>query len=167
MATSHGGGKVVINQGKGKSFGSITTYDNLWDRNKLVTLEERLTRKSERLQVDVSRVRKGSVEKKKRWTQEGQNGLQSGINRNKRIQTFGDQKAQRWKNSPANAGDASSIPGWGKIPWRRKWQPTPVFLPGESHRQRSLADYSPRVTKSQTWLFSSERQLCASQESEI
>ena len=31
----------------------------------------------------------------------------------------------------------------GKIPWRRQWQPTPVFLPGESHRQRSLAGYSP------------------------
>ena len=31
----------------------------------------------------------------------------------------------------------------GKIPWRKKWQPTPVFLPGESHGQRSLAGYSP------------------------
>ena len=31
----------------------------------------------------------------------------------------------------------------GKIPWRRKWQPTPVILPGESHRQRSLAGYGP------------------------
>ena len=30
-----------------------------------------------------------------------------------------------------------------KIPWRRKWQPISVFLPGESHGQRSLADYSP------------------------
>jgi len=30
-----------------------------------------------------------------------------------------------------------------KIPWRRAWQPTPVFLPGESHGQRSLEDYSP------------------------
>ena len=30
-----------------------------------------------------------------------------------------------------------------KIPWRRKWKPTPVFLPGEFHRQRSLAGYSP------------------------
>ena len=30
----------------------------------------------------------------------------------------------------------------GKIPWRRKWQPTPVFLPGESPGQRSLAGYS-------------------------
>ena len=30
-----------------------------------------------------------------------------------------------------------------KIPWRRAWQPTPVFLPGESHGQRSLVGYSP------------------------
>jgi len=29
------------------------------------------------------------------------------------------------------------------IPWRRKWQPTPVFLPGEFNGQRSLAGYSP------------------------
>ena len=29
------------------------------------------------------------------------------------------------------------------IPWRRKWQPTPVFLPGKSHEQKSLAGYSP------------------------
>ena len=30
-----------------------------------------------------------------------------------------------------------------KIPWSRKWQPTPVFLPGKSYRQRSLVVYSP------------------------
>ena len=30
-----------------------------------------------------------------------------------------------------------------KIPWRRKWQPIPVFLPGKFHRQRSLAGYNP------------------------
>ena len=30
-----------------------------------------------------------------------------------------------------------------KIPWRRKWQPTPVLLPGEPHGQRSLVGYSP------------------------
>ena len=30
-----------------------------------------------------------------------------------------------------------------KIPWRRKWHPTPVLLPGKSHRQRSLVGYSP------------------------
>ena len=33
--------------------------------------------------------------------------------------------------------------GWGMIPWRRAWQPTPVFLSDESHGQRSLAGYSP------------------------
>ena len=32
----------------------------------------------------------------------------------------------------ANAGAAGFDPWVGKIPWRRKWQPTPVFLPGES-----------------------------------
>ena len=35
-------------------------------------------------------------------------------------------------------------PWVGKIPWRKKWQPTPVFLPGESHGQRSLAGCSPQ-----------------------
>ena len=34
-------------------------------------------------------------------------------------------------------------PWVGKIPWRRAWQHTPVFLPGEPHGQRSLARYSP------------------------
>ena len=37
------------------------------------------------------------------------------------------------KNPPANAGDAGSIPGSGRCLCRRKWQPTPVFLPGKSH----------------------------------
>ena len=34
-------------------------------------------------------------------------------------------------------------PWVGKIPWRRKWQPTPVFLPGKFHGRRSLIGYSP------------------------
>ena len=34
-------------------------------------------------------------------------------------------------------------PWAGKIPWRRKWQPAPIFLPGEFHGQRTLAGYSP------------------------
>ena len=34
-------------------------------------------------------------------------------------------------------------PSVKKIPWRRAWQPTSVFLPGESHGQRSLVGYSP------------------------
>ena len=51
-------------------------------------------------------------------------------------------KASAW-----NAGDPGSIPGLGRFPWRRKWQPTPVFLPGESHGQRSLVGYSPQGRK--------------------
>ena len=39
-------------------------------------------------------------------------------------------------------------PWVGTIPWRRKWQPTPVFLPGESHGQRSLGATVHRVVES-------------------
>ena len=49
------------------------------------------------------------------------------------------------KNLPAKSGDIRDCgfdPCFGKIPWRRAWQPTPVFLPRESHGQRSLAGYS-------------------------
>ena len=50
--------------------------------------------------------------------------------------------AQRIKRPPAML--ETRVQSWvGKIPWRRKWQPTPVFLPGESHGQRSLVGYSP------------------------
>ena len=38
-------------------------------------------------------------------------------------------------------------PWVGKIPWRRKWLPIPVFLPGKFHRQRSLVGYRPRGHK--------------------
>jgi len=47
------------------------------------------------------------------------------------------------KESSQNAGDAGLIPGLRRSPWRRKWQSTPVFLPGESHGLRSLVGYSP------------------------
>ena len=53
------------------------------------------------------------------------------------------------KNLPANVGDVrdgSLIPGLGRTPGRA-WQPTPVFLPGESHGQRSLAGYGPEGCK--------------------
>ena len=48
------------------------------------------------------------------------------------------------KNLPVNAGDArdSFNPWVGKIPWRRKWWPAPIFLPGKFHEQRSLVSYS-------------------------
>ena len=38
-------------------------------------------------------------------------------------------------------------PWVGKIPWRRKWQPTPIFLPGKSHGQRSLVGYTLQGSK--------------------
>ena len=51
------------------------------------------------------------------------------------------------KNLPAITGDVGAIPGKrlekGKNPWRRKWQPTPLFLSGKSLGQRSLAGCSP------------------------
>ena len=47
------------------------------------------------------------------------------------------------KNLFTNAGD----PWAGKIPWKRAWQPTPVFLPGESREQRSQAGYGPQGHK--------------------
>ena len=45
--------------------------------------------------------------------------------------------------SAHSAGDPGSIPGVGRSPWRRKWQPAPVFFPGEFPGQRSLVGYSP------------------------
>ena len=51
--------------------------------------------------------------------------------------------AQTVKILPANAGERGSIPVLGRSPGEEKWQPTPVFLPGESRGQRSLAGYSP------------------------
>ena len=49
------------------------------------------------------------------------------------------------KSPPASAGDTET---WvGKIPLRGAWQPTPVFLPGESPWTRSLLGYSPRSHK--------------------
>ena len=53
------------------------------------------------------------------------------------------------KTPLANAGDKRCRfdPWIRKTPWRRKWSPTPVFLPGKSHGQRSLVGYSPRGHK--------------------
>ena len=48
----------------------------------------------------------------------------------------------RWSRIHLQCGRPGFDPWVGKIPWRRKWQPTPVFLLGESHGQRSLVGYS-------------------------
>ena len=52
----------------------------------------------------------------------------------------------RWLNGKESACQCRGCrfdPWVGKIPWRRKWQPIPVFWPGKSHGQGNLADYSP------------------------
>ena len=81
-------------------------------------------------------------------------------------------KAQGWeweKGGRAVASCSSFLWGWksyiwaGEIPWRREWQPTPVFLPGKSHGQRRLVGYSPwghkelDTTKQLTLLLSFHR----------
>ena len=47
------------------------------------------------------------------------------------------------KNIPVKQDIQVSIPGLGRFPWRRAWQPSPVSLPGKSQGQRSLAVYGP------------------------
>ena len=59
---------------------------------------------------------------------------------------YASQVALVVKNPPGNAGDIRDvglIPGGGKMSWREAWQPSPVFLPGESHGQRNLVGCSP------------------------
>ena len=56
--------------------------------------------------------------------------------------------AQTVKNLPAMQESQVWSLGWDN-PWRREWKPTPVFLPGEFHEQRSLVGYSPLATDSQ------------------
>ena len=72
--------------------------------------------------------------------------------------------AQIVKNLPAMQ-ETGFNPWVGKIPWRREWQPTSVFLPGESHGQRRLVGYSPWGHK-ESWLsdkhFHFHSQLVAS-----
>ena len=48
------------------------------------------------------------------------------------------------EESTCNAGELTGFDPWvGKIPWRREWQATPVFLPEEFHGHRNLVGYSP------------------------
>ena len=54
--------------------------------------------------------------------------------------------AQMVKNPPAVQETWVQSLGW-EDPWRRAWQPTPVFLPGESHGQRSLVAYGSQDHK--------------------
>ena len=56
------------------------------------------------------------------------------------------------KESVCNAGDPASIPWVRKIPWRRAWQPTPVFLPWESPWTEEPSSLQSMGSQSQTWL---------------
>ena len=62
--------------------------------------------------------------------------------------------AQVVKNPPANAGDSRDVgSSWvGKIPWSRKWQPLPVFLPSKFHGWEAWRTTVHGVTQSRTWL---------------
>jgi len=55
---------------------------------------------------------------------------------------FGGFPGDSVKNPAFSAGDLGHIPGLRKMPWRKEWLPTPVFLPGGFHGQRSLVGYS-------------------------
>ena len=66
----------------------------------------------------------------------------------------------RWLNGKESACQCRrrGCDSWiTKIPWRRKWLPTPVFLPGKSHGQRSLVHHSPWGQKESdmTWRLNS------------
>ena len=60
------------------------------------------------------------------------------------LRTCGSPGGSVVRNLPVNAGHMGSVSRSGRYPWRKKWQPAAVSLPGESHGQRSLAGYSPQ-----------------------
>ena len=62
------------------------------------------------------------------------------------IQNWASQVVLVVKNLLPNAEDIGLDPSIEKIPWRRAWQPIPVFLPGESHGQRSFRGEVGRAT---------------------
>ena len=51
------------------------------------------------------------------------------------------------EESACNAGELGLVPGSGRSPWRKKWQPIPVLLLEKSYRQKSLAGYGPKGRK--------------------
>ena len=64
----------------------------------------------------------------------------------------------RGKESTCQCKRHGFDPSVRKIPWRRKWQPTPIFLPGKSHGQRSLVGYSPWGRKRVRHNFATKQQ---------
>ena len=66
-----------------------------------------------------------------------------------RLKRLSSSSNPRWcRAKESNAGDRSAFDPWvRKIPWSRKWQTTPIVLPGKFHGQRSLLGYSPWDSK--------------------
>ena len=100
-----------------------------------------------------------------RWWKTGRPGVWQSMGLQSRTQLTDWTTTLTWaslvlsrKESDSNAGNRLHCrrrrfdPWVGKIPQRRAWQPTSVFLPGESHGQRSLAGHSSWSHKSWTWL---------------
>ena len=72
-----------------------------------------------------------------------------------KINNFNPPGLPQWfrsKESYCNAGNMGLVPGSGKISWRSTWQPTPVFLPGKSRRQRILVAAAHAVAQSRALL---------------
>ena len=69
--------------------------------------------------------------------------IQTGITTYHRVRTLYFPGGSDSKSICLQCGRPGFDPWVRKIPWRRKWQPTPVLLPGESHGWRSLVGYSP------------------------
>jgi len=120
-----------------------TTTQNLWDTIKAVLREKFIAiqaylKKQEKSQINNLTLHLKQLEKEEMV-----------LNSYSAIETLQKQTPSGfsiWTYSMKrkDLGDRS---GLGRFPWRREWQPTPVFLPGEFHGQRSLADYSPRGHK--------------------
>ena len=72
---------------------------------------------------------------------------------------FGLPRWLRGKESSCQCRRRGFDPSVGKIAWRRKWQPTPVFWPEESHGHRSLVGYSPRGPKRARHDLATKQQL--------
>ena len=63
------------------------------------------------------------------------------------VEGFPDGSAVKSPSVIQETQETGFDPWVGTVPWRRKWQPSSVFLPGKSHGQRSLVGYSPRGHK--------------------
>ena len=81
------------------------------------------------------------------WSSTTLEGVHGGMRHSVLQGIWWDRSLDSWMFLGTDFMISLHLPGFsswiGTIPWRRKWQSTPVLLPGESHGQRSLVGYSP------------------------